>query len=295
MLLELVLLPLHLLFVNLAAAGPIGCMLMEWGESRGQLECGRAGRQLAAASIVALLLGAASGLLLGWVRWDAQSSELYGRLGRKLVFGGIELLFSLSLMLAYWRWWRSETSPGRSWRLLLLLLAGTNLLYHFPPLFAVLTHLRETGQAVGEPITATEFRSLVMLPEVLALFLHIVLAALATTGVYLIWQAQRDQANQPSSAAMWGARLALAATILQLPAGLWLTVAVSKTVQQNMMGGDPWATLAFLASLLGALSLMHHLAAVSFRVDAYGSRRSAVLLLIVVVTLMSVSLQLSTG
>lgn len=301
-LLQALLLAVHLLLANLAAAGPLLCMLYEWREGRGHVAAGVVGRRLASWALLALLAAAASGLLVGWLGWSGPLRDALSRLERKVAFGVWEVLFSLVLMAVHVAWWRGAPARGRWARQLVLLLAGTNLLYHFPTLFAVVGYLRHVpgaGESLGEKLSAADFRQLLAEPLVLAEALHVTLASFAVAGVAAIWLASRatDAVDEPSldREAAWGARAALAATLLQVPSGIWLTVTWPRTQLQRLMGADPLASAAFALSLLLVLALLHHLASVAFAADSRKSRKAAIALTAAVVALMSVSLTLSRG
>lgn len=283
----------HLLSVNLASAGPLLCIYYERAEGRGNLAAGRAGRSLAKASVIALLLGIATGLIVGVLRWNPEFQDVLKRLSRKVHYGGIEILFSLVLMVWHWRWWRDEKSRGRVWRYVILLLAGTNLLYHFPTLFAVIAHLRREAGPAANAITASDFRQLLTDPSVLAEALHVTMACVAVAGTWLIYRSSRLPTAEDQATARPAAGVALAATVLQLPIGIWLTTVYPAAAQRKLMGGDPLATLCFVASMIGALSLMHHQSVVTFRADSGRSRQMAVALLIIVVALMTMAMTLS--
>lgn len=292
--LTILLLTFHLLCVNLASAAPILCMLCEWREGRGDLAAGRAGRSLAGAAIVALVLGALAGLLLGWLRWSPEFREALVQLERKLRYGAIEIVFSLGLMVWHWWWWKGPDSRARWGRQIVLLLAGTNLLYHFPTLFAILAHLQTAAEpAAGGTVTPAAFRQLLMAPEVLSQAVHVTLACFAVAGVWLVWRAGRQTTPEDQATGRLGAAVALGATILQLPVGIWMTISYPAAGQKQIMGQDPIATLGFVASLLGALALMHHLAMVTFRPDPGASRSVSVALTVGVVATMTTVLWLS--
>lgn len=106
----------------------------------------------------------------------------------------------------------------------------------------------------------------------------------------MIWLADRGAEEEDRALAKPAARLALIATLLQLPIGFWLTMAYPQ--RQKLMGGDNMATAAFILSLLLALSLMHHLAAVSFR-NLPASRRWSVWITVTIVVLMTIALTFS--
>src|SRR5438445_295799 len=144
-----ILLAAHLLCVNVASGGPLLGAWLDWRGTRGDEPAATGAVYLARASLIALIAGAALGLLIGWLKWDADYRSLWlGPLSYKLIGAVIEALFSLALMLGWWLW-----LPGKSGgsttavtiRSLLAALAATNLLYHFPLLFSVAANLQAAG------------------------------------------------------------------------------------------------------------------------------------------------------
>ena len=84
--------------------------------------------------------------------------------------------------------------------------------------------------------------------------------------------------------------IALAATLTQLPVGIWVLAAMSPAMQQQLMGGDWPATLLFGGSLLAALGLMHHLAMLALGESSRAAAWRAAALMATTVILMSATL-----
>ena len=98
------LLAAHLLCVNVAAGGPLVAAWLDW-RGRGDEAAGRAAKWLAGWSIAGLLVGALLGVLIGWLKWDAEYRSLWtGPMSYKMHWAGIELIFSLVLMIGWWLW-----------------------------------------------------------------------------------------------------------------------------------------------------------------------------------------------
>jgi hypothetical protein len=95
------------------------------------------------------------------------------------------------------------------------------------------------------------------------------------------------------SASIWGARLALAATVVQIPVGLWMIGAMGAIPQRRLMGADPVATMLLIGALLTVFWLLHALAAVSFGETSRQAARRVVLAMVLVVVLMTGVLQRS--
>ena len=258
----------HLLCVDLAAAGPMVCLWLDRKEGRGDEEAGRAGRFLLKASLHALLVGTLLGVVAGCFLWDAQYREQLMRLASRVHFGVWEWLFSLVLLYLYRLSWRDATTccgAKRRLRWFLPLLASTNLLYHFPPLFLIFSQLNPAGAE----LTSAEFRARLVDGYVVARTVHFCLAALAVSGITLIIYTLKkggsaETTEQTYQPARWGARLALVATLLQLPVGIWIILQMGPAAQRTVMGGSLMTTGLFVASLIGALALMHCLSVLAF-------------------------------
>src|SRR5262245_28011380 len=107
------LLAAHLLCVNLASGGPLLGAWLDWLGTRGNASSAKAAIYLARASLVGFIAGAALGLLIGWIKWDADYRSLWlGPLSYKLVGAIIEAVFSLALILGWWLWLPAKPGGG---------------------------------------------------------------------------------------------------------------------------------------------------------------------------------------
>lgn len=292
------------------------CVWLDWRERRDPL-AGHSGRSLAAWSLGLYLLGMILGLVLGWLHWSPEYVQHLHRLHSKVYFGGWELLFSLVLMVSHWLWWRWKPTTIAALRLIrmfLAFLASTNLLYHFTFLFIVLSDLDSLGRDAPEVIDAAAFRGLMSDPAVYTRALHFILAAFAVAGAAMMAISLR-RANQPRANeaaprdakhdatgerpapsadnrdAVWGARWALVPTLLQVFVGFWFMTQLPAPALRRLMGGDLIGTLLFGASLLLAFHLMHRLAGVAMGDRDRSSIHRAVSLMVVVVVLMTGTLE----
>jgi hypothetical protein len=293
------LLALHLICVNVAAAGPLVCLWLEIREGRGDTLAGRAGRYLAGSAVWLLLAGIALGLLMGWLLWSEEYVGALRQVRSRAWYGVWEIGFSLALMLVHAAWWFFRPNSGR-WeraaRCAAPLLSGTNLMYHFPPLFVVISQLSASPPASREPLTSAQFMALMLSGEVLARSTHFWLAAAAMCGVMLIGYALRLRRRGAAEddvrrVALWGGRLALAPTLAQLGVGLWVLLALPAQVQFALLGGDPIGAALLGLSLVAALALTHQLAAVSFGDVRRESLLRAMMAMVLVVLLMSATLE----
>lgn len=286
----------HLLCVNVATAGPLVCLWCEWREARGDALAGHVGRFLAKSAIILFGVGMLLGLCVGAMVWSDKYLAVLSYLKSKVLFGIAELAFSLVLMMIYLLWWNRARSSRRGVRICraaLPLLAGTNLLYHFPLLFVTVSNLTQLESVPNETLTAAGFRQLIMQGEIIARVLHFAFASFAITGVLLIWHAWRlmKMEGQMSAKriALWGGRIAFVPTVMQLPTGLWLMLELPENVIGKFMGGSLIASALLATSLLAVLWLMHQLSVVAF-----GGSKPQVLLGSIIATLIVVLLMTGT-
>lgn len=281
---------LHLLAADVAAVGPLVCLWLQWRGARGSRLAAAAGRKLLLTSIAALLVAMALGAAALGLLWLLDRQSWFTAAGqlpaRRYWFGMLELLFSLVCMVIVARL-RGEQRPGFNGRFtarfILTALAGTNLAYHFPTLFSAIGVLSTRPQAWGRKVT---FIQLLVDPEIFARTLHHLLAALVVTGGALMigslrWRFESlgGDATEGESAddenidneqtdrrrvAVWGGRIALAASVAQLLAGMHLLFQLSGAARQDLMGEDAVAGLLFAGALLTTVMLLHRLAAISF-------------------------------
>ncbi|UUO05008.1 hypothetical protein M4951_16645 [Blastopirellula sp. J2-11] len=221
-----------------------------------------------AAFALAMLLGAVNGLLI----WASGDREFFSALLRfwetKIFFGWWELAF-YGACVGGFLLWRSLRPVATRWERIvsriLLLLAGTNLLYHFPPLFSVIQMLAREDGAAGPTIDSSEFRRLMATPQVIWLSVHFLLASTAVTGMLTarlaLW---RLEASIADPIVARSSLAALIATLLQLPIGTAFLLALPAGEQRSLMGSDMVATGLFVVAMLSALWLMHVLAAAAF-------------------------------
>jgi hypothetical protein len=289
------LLAAHLLCVNVASGGPLLAAWLDWRSMQGDEAAARAAVFLARASLVAFLAGAALGLLMGWLKWDADYRALWlGPMSYKLHWAGIEAIFSLVVMVGWWICLPGKTGGSFAAmvaRGLAAALAATNLLYHFPVLFSVAAQLADAGKTGGDSIGGAGFRRLMVAGETPAIWVHVCLASIAVAGMMLICQAAsaRQQVDEPMAAriACWGGRWALVPSLLQFPVGLWTLAALPPAAQSHLMGESAIGTLLLVASLGTALWLINELVHVSFGDVKRTRLMSALAAMVVTVVLMT--------
>ena len=290
---------LHLLCVNVAAAGPLVAAVLDGCEGRGNALAGQAGRYLAWWATLLLLPGGLLGMAVGALLWNPTYYAVLQRLPSKIYFGVWEVVFSLVLMAIQVAWWKARPNAlawERGARIFVAILASTNLLYHFPVLFGVIESITTGPTPLGDEINSATFRTFLAEPQLLARVAHFLLAAIANCGIMLLGLAlrmQRQKANSEAAqrVATWGGRLALIPTLLQIPTGLWLTATLPAFLQGDVTGGDAITCLLFLVSLAAAFGLLQVLAAISIGDVERPKLIRAMILMVVIVLLMSGVLQ----
>jgi hypothetical protein len=136
-------------------------------------------------------------------------------------------------------------------------------------------------------------------PEILALWMHFALASIAVAAIAALWPARRPttpgaaEPDQPADGAARGlAALALGASALQIPIGVWLLAASSTRTREALLGNDAAASACFLGGLVAAFVLLQSLAAIVMGEVAPPLRRRAAWLLAIVAVLMAATLSL---
>ena len=212
-------------------------------------------------------------------------------------FAGAEILFSAACLFGC-----VKLRERPRWTWLLVFLSSTNLLYHFPPLMAVLGELAaDPHWAADEVINRRALLRLWTRPEVLSLWLHFVLASVAVGCVaaiaYRRWKCGDAESEEEAAIdrlisrrlAMW----AFVATVLQIPVGIWLLLASDEAAQQSMMGDNWIATASLAGGVWVALGVMQSLAAIAWGDMERRQLGRACVLLVVTVVLMSATLKTS--
>lgn len=317
-----VVLAAHLLLVNVAMSAPLLALWLEMRATRrGDLEADRIGKRLAAASQWSLAMAIGLGGVLAWLVWREPSQAYWRAVAHfprsRLWFGLGELLFYFACMGAYVGLW--DRLRERRWlHRLFSVLAVTNLWYHFPPLFAMLAHLAGRPDLLAEPLDRSAVYALMTSGEVMSRVVHVWLASLAVGGIHLTWLASETRAPAQAdidaprpivsadsakpttgehvappthSLAVAGGRFALAATIAQLPVGLWVLLQLPDGVREALLGRDLWLASAFWLALAAVLRLLHQLAAIALGDASRQGARAAIGTMVVIVLLMTLVLR----
>jgi hypothetical protein len=264
-------LTMHLVAMGVASAAPLVCIALKWKQMyRDDHLAGLVGRQLAIRSMTWLLGGIVMGVILAGLLWHFQERSFFAALAaiprRRIWFGVAELLFFLGCM--GWYAWMWDRQPQRGWlHAGLALLAATDLVYHFPPLFAAIAVLERNPALTRDELSYAEFLRVLTHRETLARTAHFLLASVAITGTMVLADAARllrqQATGDAAGLAAWGARVALAAVVLAMLAGLFLLVELPAAERSRLLGGQWLATLFLAAGIVAAVGLLHYLMAVS--------------------------------
>ncbi len=269
----------HLLCVNTASALPLLAAWLLFRERHlPEGAAARLARRQLVVSLIALVVGMLlGGVLVGLLMFEADSPlmEIFRRLPSiRYAFIASELAFSaicVALAIPFCRPDRPTSRPRRWSVAALAVLSSTNLLYHFPALFVALSHLASQGVPAEIVFDAATLRELRFDPYVVMLGLHHVVAALATAGGWLMFDAaftarQRLELTETSSAATvrLGAWWVLLPSLLQGLVGLLVLTRLPAAEQQALMGEDLLATSLFAVSLLGYFVLLQGAAHAAF-------------------------------
>lgn len=257
----------HLLCVNLAAAGPLICIWLDcMGRRRQHSDLwATAVTKMALASLLALQAGVVFGLLsAGWLYHQQNTAYLdaFLRVQSRALWGVAEIAFSLVCLLTYFAWARYGRREARWQRVVhrtLAVATATNLLYHFPPLFAILSELAQLPDQPGK-VSSADFRDWLMEPLVIAKSLHVWGASLAVAGIFCAVVAPRFPEEQYKNGLnpirSGGICWCLLATTTQLFSGMGIIMYLPNTAQFQLTGGSLGDTALLVVSVLLTFRLM---------------------------------------
>ena len=212
----------------------------------------------------------------------------------RLWFFAGELVFYLACMIPYVVLWDRATGH-RWWHRVLAVLAATNVLYHFPPFFTMLSLMSTRAELANASLDRSLYVELFTDSETLARVAHHWLSSVTTAGVALMCLSARCCAESTAvnsdvssnRVPTFAARIALFATALQMPIGLWLLLESPTSAQSQLLGGDAISTVLFSTAILSMVLLLQQLAAVSFGDNSKTTILRSALLLLLVLLLMS--------
>jgi hypothetical protein len=233
------------------------------------------------------------GALLGicYLADDRAYWRALGAIPRERIWYGLaELGFTFGCLAAYAALW-DRLRRHRVWHRLLAVAGASNAIVHFPALFTIVSVLSTRGSLAAVTLDRSAYRRMLIDGEVLARVAHVWLAAAAVTGIVVIVLAMRTpEGDMPARTRQrhlqGGARLALIATVLQFPAGVWVVLEMPEAARQSLIGGDWLATALFAVSLLLAVQLAHLLWSIAIGDGQARQVRHSVAVIVVLVLLM---------
>jgi hypothetical protein len=262
---------LHFITANVAVGGPfLALWLYRRAGRRNDAAADMLGRQVLRVSLITLYVATAAGALAAYVWWNSAPTAVaraFRALPRsRYEFGVAELIISAVCYEVWLRMWRKQ-SPRRTLAWWVGLFGATNVAYHFPTLFTMLSVLSTRPLDAG-----TELRFVALLGdrEVLARITHFMLASLAVSGAVLMWLAAAMKINDPDREAARqrlqtsGARLALVPTLMQWPVGILVLLTLPDASRDALLGDDVPTAAMFGLSLATVVALMHALAVPAF-------------------------------
>ncbi len=249
---RVVLMACHLVFVAIAAWLPVFCILMDLSQAYDET-VRRVQRKLAMIATGNLVLGAITGLLLGWAIWEPAFSAALGAIGSRLPFAIVEFCFSFLIYVLYvvsllhGRWLGRR---GRIIRAAFLFVSLTNLWYHFPILLGVIHQLQELG--VAERMTSAQFRQVAFSPKILLGAVHFLLASAIVGSLSAQWILRREPISDGFLRRV--AMSSVVASVLQWPVGLAAYWRMPRQVQVELLATSE-GNIA-IASVLAAVWLL---------------------------------------
>ncbi len=252
---------MHLLVIAVAAAGPLLCIALNAKQlnRKDMLERDTywtLGTTLSRHANVALIVGSVFGLIVAGIVWDDDFHQRCHVLKSRFIYAGIEWVFSCVLLLITHRWWSKRPDGLRPFlfRSLLIVLATTNLLYHFPIIFMLVHEIpREVVDALessGTELSRQQFYEYAFSSSMLARWLHVVVSMLMISFAYVAVLALRYAhvtSGVPCETAVrtvsWTARHILILLVAQIVFGIMALMTMKNS--QSVMGGDVMVTALF--------------------------------------------------
>ena len=138
-----------------------------------------------------------SALTLVGLMWFAGDRPYFAALGRipvaQLWFALGELAFYFACLFGYRRLSASGRRPSVA--VLLAIAGASNLMLHFPPLFAVVSTM-STRPLPDSTLERADWYRWLVDPEVVSRVVHVWLASFAATGLVVMWRALEKRADE---------------------------------------------------------------------------------------------------
>ena len=287
---------LHLLVIAVAAAGPLLCIPLNAKQlnrkDSGERDAYWAlGTTLSRHANVALIVGSVFGLIVAYLVWNDDFHQRCHVLKTRFMYAGVEWVFSCVLLLITHRWWlkRPDGFKPFLFRSLLIVLATTNLLYHFPIIFMLVHEIPATVvaelESAGAELSRQQFYEYAFSSSMLARWLHIVISMLMISFAYVAVIAlrfAREATNVARETAVrtvsWSARNVLILLFAQIGFGLMALMTMENS--QLVMGGDVMVTALFGGSMcLLLLQMQQWTALLSRKIDPQAVARAVTTLI----------------
>ena len=287
---------LHLLVIAIAAAGPLLCIPLNAKQLNRKDPAERnaywsLGTTLNRHANIALILGSVFGLIIAALVWNPDFHQRCHVLKTRFMYAGIEWIFSFVLLLITHRWWlkRPDGLKPFVFRSLLIILATTNLLYHFPIIFMLVHEVPATIvaelESTGAELSRAQFYEYAFSKSMLARWLHIVISMLMLSFAYLAvisLRSARDTNDLAQETAVrtvnWAARNVLILLFAQIGFGLMALLTMKNS--ELVMGGDPVVTALFAGGMcLMLLQMQQWTALMSRKIDPQAVARAVTTLI----------------
>ncbi|MCM3747969.1 cytochrome c class I [Paenibacillus pasadenensis] len=281
---------LHLIYVNIVVAGSVNAVLFE---IRGILKKDGVADKLAyhlAALVsihksIAVVLGVAPLLIIStiYTQFFYPSTILIGKWWLMLI---PLLIISFLLLYVYkytWERWRERKSLHLSFGI-----AGAAILLFVPLIFItnVASMLHPEMWAGSKGFLDSLFRY----PTIWQRYFHFMSASFAIIGMYMYWWGRRRSRKSGEAefllAQKFGKGTAFLFTLLQLIAGPFLLLSMSKEVRDHFLGGSIFHTVLLGIAVILAIALIILLYKL-YRADSRKLFIASVTLLLVIMGLMS--------
>ena len=287
---------LHLLVIAVAAAGPLLCIPLNAKQLNRKDSAERdaywaLGTTLSRHANIALIVGSVFGLIVAALVWNDDFHQRCHILKTRFIYLAVEWIFSCVLLLITHRWWskRPDGLKPFLFRSLLIVLATTNLLYHFPIIFMLVHDIPAIVvaelESSGAELSRQQFYEYAFSSSMLARWLHIVISMLMISFAYVAVIAlrfARDATNVARETAVrtvsWSARNVLILLFAQIGFGLMALMTMENS--QMVMGGDVIVTALFGGSMcLLLLQMQQWTALLSRKIDPQAVARAVTTLI----------------
>ena len=287
---------LHLLVIAVAAAGPLLCIPLNAKQLNRKDSAERdaywaLGTTLSRHANIALIVGSVFGLIVAALVWNDDFHQRCHILKTRFMYAAVEWVFSCVLLLITHRWWskRPDGLKPFLFRSLLIVLATTNLLYHFPIIFMLVHEIPAIVvaelESSGAQLSQQQFYEYAFSSSMLARWLHIVISMLMISFAYVAVIAlrfARDATNVACETAVrtvsWSARNVLILLFAQIGFGLMALMTMENS--QMVMGGDVIVTALFGGSMcLLLLQMQQWTALLSRKIDPQAVARAVTTLI----------------